>query len=87
MSGVERKGERWLVGTFGSVPRDTAGEKDILFLPHAEEATGARAVDMIAGTGFRRRYAFVRPGRRPMAVARTIFGHWAGWEPAGTGSP
>jgi hypothetical protein len=65
LSGVERAGGRWLVGTFGSVPRDTAGEKDILFLPHAEEAAGTRAVEMVVDGDFRRRYAFVVPQRRP----------------------
>lgn len=54
ISGLRRKGERWLVGTFGSVPREQVGDFDILLLPQGEESTGERACEMVAEMHFRR---------------------------------
>lgn len=65
MRGAKEAGKRWLVGTFGSIPRDKAGTFDILLLPYAEEAVGNRAIDMVVRMQFRRIYAFIQPCRRP----------------------
>ena len=58
LSGVQRQGNRWLVGTYQSIPHEMAGKFDILLLPNGEEATGEKAVRvMVAEMQFKRRYA------------------------------
>jgi hypothetical protein len=77
VAGTHREG-RWLVSTFGSVPRGMAYTYDILLLPHGEESTGEKACAMVAGMSFERVYAFVRPQRRPDMLAELRLEQMAG---------
>lgn len=78
MAGVRRQGERWLVGTFAGVEKSNPGKRDVLLLPCGEEAAADTAACTVAGKGFARIYAFVRPQRRPDRLLRLRLEQMAG---------